>query len=375
MNADQNEMDIKVSVIIPVYNAEDYIGECLESIINQTLKEIEIICVNDGSTDGSSKVLEEYRKKDSRIIVIDQTNSGAGAARNNGLRYARGEYLSILDSDDFFEPTMLEEAYSRAHDEDLDIIVFACDLYDNNEKSYRPCSYAIHDNLLPDFQPFAGADVKKDIFKLFVGWSWDKLFRRSFIEENGLTFQEQRTTNDMLFVFSAVVKAGRIMTYPKVLAHHRKEVGGLSVTREKSWMCFYNALTALRKQLKDWDLFDRFEQDYLNYCVHFSLWNLNTLAEPTHTMLYNKLRDEWYDELGVTAHDESYYYNKYEYKEYRKVYDNPPQTHTDEGKGSDPAPGKEIRGTLFERGLRCLRENGLRYTVKRLISGLRCRFR
>ena len=100
-------MNIKVSVIIPVYNSEKYIGTCLDSIINQTLQEIEIICVNDGSTDRTSEILQFYREKDSRIKIIEQENAGAGAARNYGLRNSSGEYLSFLDADDFFENDMM----------------------------------------------------------------------------------------------------------------------------------------------------------------------------------------------------------------------------------------------------------------------------
>ena len=96
------ESEIKVSVIIPVYNVEKYLKQNLKSITEQTLKEIEIICVDDGSTDSSYKIIEDFAKKDSRVIPVKQKNGGAGAARNNGLRRARGKYLSFLDSDDFF---------------------------------------------------------------------------------------------------------------------------------------------------------------------------------------------------------------------------------------------------------------------------------
>ena len=95
----------KVSVIIPVYNVEPYLKQCMDSVVGQTLKDIEIICVDDGSTDGSLDILKEYATEDSRIQIIEQKNAGAGAARNNGMRHATGKYLSFLDSDDFFEPT------------------------------------------------------------------------------------------------------------------------------------------------------------------------------------------------------------------------------------------------------------------------------
>ena len=117
-------MNIKVSVIIPVYNVQDYLRECLDSILNQTLKELELICVDDGSTDKSLEILREYEKKDNRVIVLTQHNKGAGAARNKGLEIARGEYLSFLDSDDFFATGMLEESYRKCKKENAEVCVY-----------------------------------------------------------------------------------------------------------------------------------------------------------------------------------------------------------------------------------------------------------
>ena len=122
-------MSVKVSVILPVYNASDYLHQCMDSIVGQTLKDIEIICVDDGSTDNSLDILKEYEQKDKRVKVIQQKNAGAGAARNNGLSIATGEYLSFLDSDDFFEPDMLEKAYEKAKGSNAQIVVFRSDQY------------------------------------------------------------------------------------------------------------------------------------------------------------------------------------------------------------------------------------------------------
>lgn len=349
----------KVSVIIPVYNSEEYLPACLDSLLSQSLREIEIICVDDGSTDSSPLILQRYRQKDSRITIITEKNSGAGTARNTGLDRAHGEYLSFLDADDFFEPEMLENAYLLASRSEADLIVFGCNFYDNMSGEYTECKYTIRKTVLPEWQPFTAADIKNDVFKAFVGWAWDKLFRSDFVRENNLRFQEQRTTNDMLFVFSAIVKAESIITSDKVYAHHRRAQGSLSVTREKSWMCFYNALIALRAQLRAWGIYERFEQDYINYCVHFSLWNLNSLCEPTHTTLLNKLRNEWYDELGVTAHEKDYFYNKYEYSQYKKIM-------CTEGTDANLKQADSIRGNIFRRGYVCLRDNGLRYTVRNI---------
>lgn len=356
-------MTPKISVIIPIYNAHDCLRECLDSVLNQTLREIEILCVDDGSTDDSPDILAEYARQDSRMRVIRQENAGAGAARNNGMRYASGEYLSILDCDDFFERNMLEESYRKARETYADILVFGCDFYDNATGSFRPCTYSIHTQLLPPQAVFAPEDVKQDIFKLFVGWSWDKLFRREFVQANGLLFQEQRTTNDMLFVFSALLCARRVTTMASVFAHHRRGTESLSVTREKSWMCFYDALTALREEMHRIGCYERFERDYKNYCIHFSLWNLNTLKEPTHTLLYNKLRDEWFAEMGVLGLPKEYFYNQHEYASFRKIVD---------GSAPVPAPEPESEsGSLLSRGLRCCREHGFGYTLRLLLRKLR----
>ena len=117
-------MEVKVSVIIPVYNVEKYLRECIDSILNQTLHELELICVDDGSTDGSLEILQAYEKKDNRVTVLTQHNQGAGAARNKGLQIAKGEYLSFLDADDFFAPGMLEEAYRKCKSVSADVCVY-----------------------------------------------------------------------------------------------------------------------------------------------------------------------------------------------------------------------------------------------------------
>ena len=103
---------VKVSVIIPVYNVEQYLKECLDSVINQTLKDIEIICINDGSTDGSLKILEKYESLDDRIVVFSQENSGLSATRNKGMQLSSGEYVYFMDSDDYLELNALEELYN-----------------------------------------------------------------------------------------------------------------------------------------------------------------------------------------------------------------------------------------------------------------------
>lgn len=313
-------MNPKVSVIIPVYNVETYLRQCLDSVCAQTLKEIEIICVDDGSTDSSPDILKEYAQKDARIRILSQKNAGAGAARNYGLRESNGEYLSFLDSDDFFEPDMLEEAYKSIEEYNADFVVFESDQYHMNTKEYVKNPWVVRRKDIPPYMPFKHRELTDNVFKTFVGWAWDKLYRKSFVMEHDLWFQEQRTSNDLLFVFSAVVLAKRIAVVYKTLAHQRRGSGdSLSVTREKSWHCFYNALIALRDRLVKEDIYWELEQDYINYALHFSLWNYRTLAEPTKHLLKEKLCNEWFADLGIQGKPREYFYNRSEYDEYLEL--------------------------------------------------------
>lgn len=309
-----------VSVIIPVYNVEEYLRQCLDSVREQTLSDIEIICVNDSSTDGSLSILEEYEKKDPRIQVVTQPNGGAGAARNKGLSMASGKYLSFLDSDDFFELDMLELAYKKAEEDKADFVVFNSDQYYTDRKRFVDVSWTLRIKELPPYTPFNHRQMTDNIFKVFVGWAWDKLYNREFVEKNHLLFQEQRTSNDMLFVFSAVAIAKRISIVNKILAHQRRDAkDSLSKTRENSWHCFYDALTALRDRLKEEEIYREIEKDYINYALHAVLWNINTLAEPTRSKLIDKMKTEWLEDLGIKDKPQNYFYNEKEYKQYKKI--------------------------------------------------------
>lgn len=312
--------NIEISVIVPVYNSVRYMRQCLDSIVNQTFKDIEIICVNDGSTDSSLEILQEYASKDDRFVIINQENGGAGKARNTGLAAARGKYLSFLDSDDFFESTMLEKAHEKIERDNSDFVVYNSDQYITDKDEYIGIIYCIRPTAIPPYSPFSYRQLTENVFKAFVGWAWDKLYRRSFVLEHELYFQEQRTTNDMLFVFSALIVAKKISVVNEILAHQRKDAkGSLSKTREKSWFCFYDALMALKDRIDKEGLTWELERDFINYSVHFSLWHYNTLAKKTQPLLKEKLAGEWQENLGIKGKPEEYFYNRQEYREFLEI--------------------------------------------------------
>lgn len=309
--------NIKISVILPVYNTEEFLDECLTTLINQSLEDIEIICINDGSTDNSLDILEEYAKKDNRIIIINQENHNAGYSRNQGIKIAKGEYLSFLDADDFFDVNMLEFAYHQAKSQEADICIYKSYLYDNNTGKSHINTWSVKEDYLPTTPVFNHKDINSNIFTSLMCWAWDKLFKRSFIIENKILFQEQRTTNDMYFVFSSLLKADKMTILNKQLYYQRRNVSSsLSNSREKSWDCFYNALKKLQKQLVDMNLYEKYRKHFVNYSLQTCLWNLNTLKEPIARQLYEKLVNEWFVSLDIKHQYCSFFENKNEYMQY-----------------------------------------------------------
>ena len=310
----KNNDNPAVSVIIPVYNAEKYLQQCLDSIINQTLQDIEIICVDDGSQDDSLEILNDYAKKDDRIIVLTQSNINAGAARNRGLSVAKGKYLSFLDADDYFELDMLETAFIKAEEQFAEITIFGSDRFGFGSESRSVIEHSIVWENVPEETVFAGASVKKDLFGTFVGWTWDKLFLREYVLGNHIRFQEQRTTNDLFFTYFALAKASRITAFKNVFAHHRTAVKtSLESTRDQSWDCFYKALCMLKERLIAENLYDHYRNDFLNYCVHFTYWNIDTLEWPTQEVLFVLLKSVWFLNLGVLGMRKADFYREEEY--------------------------------------------------------------
>lgn len=172
----------KVSVIVPAYNVEQYLRECMDSLVNQTLKDLEIICVNDGSTDETLGILKEYAAEDERIIVIDKKNEGYGCAMNDGLDRASGEYIGIVEPDDFVDVHMYEDLYRIASDKDLDIVKadfcrFVCNKKGEYLKSYEALSRdgTGYNEVI---------DPKKNdrIFRYVLN-TWSGIYRRSFLEK------------------------------------------------------------------------------------------------------------------------------------------------------------------------------------------------
>lgn len=302
--------EIKVSVIIPVYNAEKYLRECLDSVANQTLKNIEIICIDDGSEDRSLEILHEYEQADERFVILTKDHSNAGAARNSGLAIATGTYVMFLDSDDFFESDMLESCYNQLEIDGSDIVVFPAQRYDMKTGKTAVIPWSFRKNFCPAYAPFQPQDMSKYIFNAFQNWPWNKMFRRLFIQENGLTFQEIPRTNDMAFVCLGLVLAKKISTLTKPFVIYRSGTGSsLQSTNDRTPCSFWDACKETKRRLTLAGLYKQYEQSFLNTVLDGANYNLNSVkGEQAYRDIYALLKYYAEDEFGFLKHPADYYY-------------------------------------------------------------------
>ena len=218
----ENNAEIKVSVIVPIYNAYNYLRPALDSVLDQTLAEIEVICVDDGSIDRSLEILKEYQERDERVRIVTENNAGPAHARNNGIRRARGEYIAFVDADDFLEPTFLEELYGLAKKSELDIAISCYDKYNSNSAKFECSENADNADIFTPGRVTSKNEYPDQILSSTVGSAWNKLFRRKFIEDKGLSFlTDVRIYEDVYFVVTAMSLAERVGKVHKVLLHHR----------------------------------------------------------------------------------------------------------------------------------------------------------
>lgn len=240
----------KVSVIVPVYNAEKFLKDTLKSIQSQTLKDFEVICVDDGSTDNTLAILDEFIKKDKRFKVIHQKNAGAGAARNYGFTVATGKYTIFLDSDDLFSPALLEKLWEAAEENQADISTCNFSRFDGNGNvAHRT---GIHTEWLPKgITVFNYKDCPHHILSVVNPTPWNKLYRSDFIREHNLKYEEISSTNDITFAAVSVATAERVTFIPDHLVQYRVgHSGTISSTKAKNLNNIHIAISSAVRQTK-----------------------------------------------------------------------------------------------------------------------------
>ena len=272
----------KFSIIVPVYNVEKYLSICIESLINQTLKDIEIICVNDGSTDSSLNILWEYEEIDHRIKILDKVNGGLSSARNAGLNIAEGEYILFVDSDDYLETNTCDRLYMEMLQESADIVVFGTQIF----PSYISSPYIewLWNNLRVETKKYEKNTIQalfcERASKPFV---WNECYKRELLKKNEIKFDEDiRYGEDMLFLFMVFPRAHKVVYIEDKLYCYRCAREGSLMDQANSnseWKIEMHMLI-VEKILKDWKInnfIDKAKDELYYWCLEFMVYDLEEM--------------------------------------------------------------------------------------------------
>lgn len=249
---------VKVSVVIPVYNAEKHIGKTIDSLLSQTFKDIEFVFVNDGSKDKSLEILREYEKKDNRVIVIDQENSGPGGARNTGILNARGEYIGFLDSDDTQDSLMYELLYDKAIQDDFDMVM--C----NTVTIYPDKKVKVGAGISGDC--YTDDDIKKCmIFSYAV--VWNKLIKSDIVKQN--LFSKNLWYEDVEFLFKLYPKIKKVGYVDEYLCNYIQTDNSITYTFNNKIYDLHTVMNNIVNYYKENSLLDEYlpeiEYSYVRY--------------------------------------------------------------------------------------------------------------
>lgn len=288
-----------VSVVVPVYNVEGFLRKCLDSLVAQTLRDIEIVCVDDGSTDASGRILDEYAARDARMRVLHQSNSGAGAARNAGVAAATGEYLFFCDPDDWADDVLLERLYGKAHATRADVLIAG--------RVTVSSSTGLQRVGLPDSRfgrekdAFAGMEFGDGLFTMARAALWDKLFRRAFIKEENIRFQCVRHTNDLFFTAIALAVAKRIAILNEAHYYHflSKRPDGLQNSKDRAPFVFLEVFSAIECDLVSRGLSDAFSSALAGLLLRGGVREISMLRNPENvTDFYTRFRKILIPKIG-----------------------------------------------------------------------------
>lgn len=268
--------DCRVSIVIPIFNSEEHLEQALGSVIGQSYKNIEIICVDDGSIDDSKKIVKRYMAQDSRILLIEQENLYAGVARNTGMAIAKGKYIMFLDSDDYFEENMIEELVANAERYHSDIVL--CDAYyfDDQTGEITEKDFILNKSMVGKYDVFSRKDFPQNIVSATCYGPWTKLYNFEFIKKNNLKYQPIKRNNDIFFTYMTMILANRISYVAKKFIYYRtnneKSLQG-QMQSFKNSTYFYEAFVEIRDQLLIRGIYEETKIEFINNLV----WRCNNL--------------------------------------------------------------------------------------------------
>ncbi len=276
----------KVSIIVPVYNIEKYLAKCLDSLINQTLEDIEIICVNDGSTDNSAEILNEYAQKDCRIKIINQDNAGLSAARNTGINAANGEYIGYVDSDDWIDLNFYEKLYNAAKDTDADIAVAGIK---------RVGGEHYKEKVFLKFEEPATTENTDEKFRLCdipdKSYVWNKIYKLSEIKKHNLYFRVGVNYEDIIYAPKIIHTLKRLTTVPDTYYYYLKRRGSI-VAQKSQKKYFYAAMEEAKKYFEEnnINIDDHLTNQKKYKILGLTVFKIKTRGEIKEAVLFNFIK-------------------------------------------------------------------------------------
>ncbi|MBO6273444.1 glycosyltransferase family 2 protein [bacterium] len=266
----------KISIIVPIYNVENYLRECLDSLINQIFKDIEIICVNDGSTDGSVQILEEYRFKDKRIKVINKENSGYGHSMNVGIDHAIADYIGILESDDIAQPEMFNDLYSLITEYDCDFVKADYYLY------YSLKNKKIPNKMVKEEDAFKVTNAKENPELLYLIPSiWSAIYKKDFLVKNDIKFLETpgASYQDTSFHNKVFMCADRILLSNKPYVYYRQDNKNSSVNSKSKVYCITDEYKEVHSYINRHSELEIFRPYIYDLQFRGYQWNMNRISD------------------------------------------------------------------------------------------------
>ena len=294
---------------MPIYNAADYLKLAIDSVLQQTLNEIELICVDDGSTDDTLSIIKEYQQQDERVRILTENNAGPSIARNKGLARARGKYVIFLDADDFYENTLLEKLYDLSETEKLDIAICKFDIYNSRKARFEDNIKSDHGEIFTESAVVSKNDYPDVILSCTTGYVWNKLFRKEFLDEKELVFDsELRVFEDTHFVVTALSLADKIGKCHERLIHHRVYT---NQPRNKLFKKYYKQVPVVYAKIKEFlrahGMYTPLSQSFLNLSASRCYKIYNLLWHDAKGEFWDMLHEQYAEELGWTKAEPEYF--------------------------------------------------------------------
>lgn len=260
-----------ISIVMPVYNCEDYLEDTLNCVFDQTFKDFELVCVDDGSSDASLDILKEFAQKDSRLRIISQENKGSGAARNRGLKESNGKYLFFMDSDDYIVQDFLKISHKKISKGDFDFIMFqiASIRYGEKDGDVMFTPYRLNEEFVFNYE------INKTIVLNSYFAPWSKFYKKEFLEKLDILFDEELPYEDVLVHVKSMIEASNILFVPECMYYYRLDSQNSLTSDSTTHIKIFDVIESVRQYLMEKNLLDVFKMEFESFKTQQVIYHLN----------------------------------------------------------------------------------------------------